>query len=431
MAKDEGARLQVKVGHSSARSTEDAVREALGGLDGIDGKLDLVFIYGSIKHRQQPIVDAVRRKLGDVPTIGCTTTGELSSTGFMSDGLVIAGLASDLLEVGVGHGSNVFGRPAAAAAEAVKKARAQLDAAGGPDRRNHVCIMHTAGFTLENAGVEEEVLASIQESLGDDWLIMGGSASDGARFLGSKELCGNRVLEGSVVVALLATDLDVGNAMGHGYLPTKRTFPVTEAKGNVVKRIDGKLALDFYAKLLGVKPKKITKGLNLIRMTDKVPKFLTAMSQKMGLTPKTITEKIPFFKYATENPFAVRSESGSFVVKVPKVITPEGWIEFQTRMDKASELTLMKLDTDATVTASSRAVAAASEGLENPARLILVYECLGRFMYLLDDLDLLYKKVRGATDAEIVGFFSAAEQGTMEGMGCQSHNYSTSILAIG
>ena len=32
---------------------------------------------------------------------------------------------------------------------------------------------------------------------------------------------------------------------------------------------------------------------------------------------------------------------------------------------------------------------------------------------------------------EIVGFFSAAEQGTMEGMSCQTHNYSTSVLAIG
>ncbi len=431
MGSDEGSRLSVKVGCSSARNSDDAVREALAGLGEIDGGFDLVFVYSSIKHDVQKILDAVRRKVGDVPTIGCTTTGELSSEGFLSDGLVISGIASELLDVGVGFGTGVFGNPKAAAVAAVKMARAKLDASDGPKRRNHVCIMHAAGFTMENAGVEEEVLEAIQESLGDDWMVMGGSASDGARFLGSKELVGNSVREGSVVVALLATDLDVGNAMAHGYVPTDRTFEITEARENIIKRIDGKLALDFWAKILRTKPKKITKGLNLIRMTDKVPKFLMGMSQKMGLTPKAITEKIPFFKYATENPFAIRSESGEFVVKVPKVITPEGWIEFQTRMDKASELTLMKLDTQATVTASSRAVTAASKSLENPARLVLVYECLGRFMYLLDDLDLLYRNVRNATDGEIVGFFSAAEQGTMEGMGCQSHNYSVSVLAIG
>ena len=78
--------------------------------------------------------------------------------------------------------------------------------------------------------------------------------------------------------------------------------------------------LTLYADLLGVKPKKLTKGLGLIRMTDKVPKFLTAMTQKVGLTPQVITDKIPFFAYSNQSPFGVKSDSGAFVVKVPKVV---------------------------------------------------------------------------------------------------------------
>ena len=39
--------------------------------------------------------------------------------------------------------------------------------------------------------------------------------------------------------------------------------------------------------------------------------------------------------------------------------------------------------------------------------------------------------MRAATDAEIVGFFTAAQQGSMEGMACQTHNYSTSVLGLG
>lgn len=426
-----GERMTVKVGQSGAKNSTAAAREALGPVAENKDDLRLVFVYGSIKHKQAAILAEVRQQLGDVPVIGCTTTGELGSAGYHKDGLVIAGVASPLLEVGLGAGLNVFDRPADAAREAVAQAREQLAAAGGPDRKNHLCLVHTAGFTLDKAGVEEFVLAALKEELGAGWDIVGGSASDGARFLGSKELLNDRVLEQSVVVALLATDLDLHHRMAHGYLPANRSFPITEADGYLVKKIDGKLALDFYADLIGVKPKKLTKGLGLIRMTDKVPKFLTAMSQKMGLTPQVITEKIPFFNYATENPFAVRTEAGRYVVKVPKVITPEGWIEFQTRMEKESELHLMKLDPQATLDAPAAAIQGASQDAAHPPKLFLVFECLGRYMYLLDQVDRLFETLRGATDAEIVGFFSAAEQGTMEGMACQTHNYSTSVIGLG
>jgi hypothetical protein len=429
MGNDNGSRLTVKVGQSAARNSGDAAREALANLG---GEFKLIFVYASIKHKHHKILDEVRRQHGDTPVIGCTTTGEIGSGGVLRDGLVIAGLASDLLEVGVGHGSSVFQRPADATRAAVQMARESLAAAGGGSRQSHVCLVHTAGFTLSQPGVEEDVLLALRGSLGEDWLIVGGSASDGARFLGSRELIRGEVLEQSVVVALLATDLDLHHTMAHGYVPTERSFPVTEAAGNLVKRIDGKLAQDFYAELLGVTPQQLTKGLGLIRMTKKVPKFLSAVSQKVGLTPQVITEKIAFFGHATENPFGVQSDSsGAFVVKVPKLITTEGWLEFQTRMDDVDRLTLMKLDPEATVTASARAVAAASENAAHPPKLILIFECLGRYMYLLDQVEQLFQSVRQATDAEIAGFFSAAEQGTMQGMSCQSHNYSTAVLGLG
>ncbi len=426
-----GERMTVRVGESDAKNSAAAAVEALGPLAEIKDELRLVFVYHSIKHKPAPILAEVKKQLGDVPVIGCTTTGELGSRGYHKDGLVIGGLASDRLEVGLGTGANVFERPADAAREAVAQARRELEAAGGPERASHLCLVHTSGFTLAKAGVEEDVLAALKAELGDGWDIVGGSASDGARFLGSKELLNDRVQEQSVVLALIATDLDLHHGMGHGYLPADRSFPITEVDGNLVKAIDGRKALDFYADLLGIKPKQLTKGLGLVRMTDKVPKFLTAVSQKMGLTPQVITEKIPFFNYATENPFAVRTEAGRYVVKVPKVITPEGWIEFQTRMEGEKELHLMKLDPQATLGASGAAIRGAAQDAPYPPRFFLVFECLGRYMYLLDQVDGLYRSMREATDAEIVGFFCAAEQGTMEGMACQTHNYSTSVLGIG
>lgn len=432
MADKNNSRITAKVGRSSHKKSHEAVREALVPLKGAADPYRLVFVYSSIKHKHSDILAEVRRQLGDVPVLGCTTTGELSSDGLLTDGLVIAGLASDCTEAAVGHAGRVFDRPDAAAREAVDQAQRALEKLGGPARKHYVCILHTAGFTLDNAGVEEDVLAAVRDELGDDWIVLGGSASDGARFLGSREFTGDRVHEQSVVLGLIATDLDVHHDMAHGFTPTKKSFAVTDATENLVKRIDGRLAVDFYADLIGVKPKQLTKGLGLLRMSDKVPKFLTAMTQKVGLTPQVITDRIPFYAYAVDYPLGVRSESGSFVLKVPKTITSEGWLEFQTRMDEVSELQLMETNKEAMLSASADAVAAVGRAAgDHPPRLVLVYECLGRYMYLLKQIDRVFPKVRAATDAEIVGFFSAAEQGVMEGVECQSHNYTTSALGLG
>jgi hypothetical protein len=432
VANQDDSRITVKVGRSTHKKSREAAREALDPLTGTAGPYRLVFVYSSIKHKHGEVLAEVRQRLGDVPVLGCTTTGELSSDGFTSDGLVIAGLASGCTEAAVGHGDRVFERPEAAAREAVDRAQRAMETLGGPARQRYLCILHTAGFTLDHAGVEEDILAAVQDELGDDWIVLGGSASDGARFLGSKEFIGDRVLDGSVVLGLIATDLEVHHDMAHGFSPTDRSFPITEAQDYLVKRIDGRLAVDFYADLIGVKPKQLTKGLGLLRMTDKVPKFLTAMTQKVGLTPQVITDRIPFFAYAVDHPFGARSDSGAFVLKVPKTISPEGWLEFQTRMDDVEELQLMQTSSEAMLSASADAIASVSRAAaDHPPRLVLVYECLGRYMYLLKQIDRVFPKIRAATDAEIVGFFSAAEQGTMAGVECQSHNYTTSVLGLG
>ncbi len=426
------SRITVKVGRSTHRKSLKAAREALAPLSGQSEPYRLVFVYSSIKHKHADILSEVRRQVGEVPILGCTTTGELSSDGFLSDGLVIAGLASDCTEAAVGYGDQVFDRPDAAARQAVDQAQRDLEKLGGPARKHYICILHTAGFTLDHAGVEEDVLAAVRDELGDEWIVLGGSASDGARFLGSREFTGGTVHEQTVSLGLIATDLEVHHDMAHGFSPAERSFPITEAQDNLIKRIDGRLAVDFYADLIGVKTKQLTKGLSLLRMSDKVPKFLTAMTQKVGLTPQVITDRIPFYAYAVDNPLGVRSDNGAFVLKVPKTITSEGWLEFHTRMDEVAELQLMKTDSEAMLGASADAISAVGKAAgDHPPRLVLVYECLGRYMYLLKQIDRVFPKIRASTDADIVGFFSAAEQGVMEGVQCQSHNYTTSVLGLG
>lgn len=425
------AGLEVKMGWSAHKNTQKALDQALAPLAAGKDSMDLVLLYCSIKHDSQKVVAEVNRRLGSVPIMGCTTTGEMCPGGLLQGGMVLAGLSSDALTAAVGHGQGVYTDPAGAAQRALSMAQRELEPRSPVTARNRICLVHTAGFTLDKPGVEEDVLEALKAQLGEDWLIMGGSAGDDIRFIGNHQFAGRQVFDDAVVLSLITTDLEVAHAMEHGYVPTEQHFVATETAGNLVKSIDGRRALDFYADLLRVPPSRLTTGLNLLRMTDKVPKFLMSFSQKVGLTPQKITDNIPFFTYSVENPFGVKTDSGAYAVKVPKVITPEGFIEFQVRIPQGTPLQLMKLDRERTLDASARAIARVTESLGADPQLTLVYECGGRYMYLYREIDALMSRISASTSSPLVGFFTSAEQGVMEGMACQTHNYSTSILALG
>jgi hypothetical protein len=292
-------RLMVSLGASGRRKTAEAIAEAVAPLREPGAPISLVLVYAAQKHDHRRLLAEVARAAPGASVLGCTTTGEMWSGGVLDEGLVVAGLRTAQLRVGVGHGGRVFERPAEAATEAVAAAREQLGRAPGRGGGNRVCLVHTAGFTLSQRGVEEPVLAALRAALGEGWMIVG--------------------------------DLRVSHGMAHGFVPGGRTFRITEAEGAVVERIEGQLALDFYAGILGLKPDQLTKGLSVVRLTDKLPRFLSSFGQGVGITPQLIMEKIPFFRYSIEHPFGIRTASGVCVPRVPKVITPQGYLEFYTR----------------------------------------------------------------------------------------------------
>jgi len=430
MEKEKDSKLTVKTGWSGEKNTRKAVRRALEDLKDHGDRLGLVFAYASVRHDPAALVSEIRETLGPVPLIGCTTTGEICRGGLLSGGVAVAGILSDRLTAAVGYGRNVYRDPTRAGQEAAAMARQKLGARFEAGARNKICLIHTAGFTMDKRGMEEDVLPGIRQVLPADWRIVGGSSGDDCKFLRNWQFAGDQVFDDAVVLTLISTDHRIAHRMEHGFVPTDRTFKVTDAADNVVRKIDGKLALDFYADLIELPPSKLTKGLNLVRMTDKLPKSLVSFSQKFGLTPQRIMDNIPFYTYVVEHPFGIRTGTGAFVAKVPKIISSEGYIEFHTRIAPGEELTLMKVDRERTLTASARAMAGAGKELGTEPSLILVYECVGRYLYMLRDIDTLYGKIKASAEAEILGFFSSAEQGVMEGLECQTHNYSTSVLAF-
>jgi hypothetical protein len=430
MNKEKDSKLTVKTGWSGEKNTRKAVRAALEDLKEYRDRFSLVFAYASMRHDLGAVVSDIRETLGQVPLIGCSTTGEICRGGLLSGGMAVAGILSDRLTAAVGYGRSVYRDPVRAGREAASMARQKLGERFETGARNKICLIHAAGFTMDKRGMEEDVLPGIREVLPDDWQIVGGSSGDDCKFLRNWQFADDQVFDDAVALALISTDHRAAHRMEHGFVPTDRTCKVTDVQDNVVRKIDGKLALDFYADLLDLPPSKLTKGLNLVRMTDKLPRSLVSFSQKFGLTPQRIMDNIPFYTLVVDHPFGMRTESGAFVAKVPKIISSEGYLEFHTRIAPGQELTLMKVDRERTLTASARAMAETAQELGTEPSLILVYECVGRYLYMIRDIDALYGKIKTSTGAQILGFFSSAEQGVMQGLACQTHNYSTSVLAF-
>lgn len=432
MQNNQKAPFVAQVGWSAEKNTDRAAGQALSPLSRHRGELGLVLAYASPRHDLGRVHREVRKALGEVPILGCTTSGEMNPEGLTQGGLVLIGLDRSQMRVGVGHGEEVFRDPARAGREAVQRAREALERAGGSARSQRLCLFHTAGFTLDQPGVEEDMAAAITEALGSGWLVAGASAADDNQFLGSSQLCGDRVLSRAVVLALVETDLRLSHGMAHGFAATDRRVLVTAASGSIVRELDGIRPLDRYAELIGVTPGKLTAGLSMVRTGNRLPKGLLSFSQKLGLTPQKITDNFAFFKYSIENPFGLPSADGSSTIaKVPRMITPEGYLEFHTRIPEGTALMLMRLDPRATLDASSRAIGQVEAELGGHAQVLLVFECLGRAMYLHRELDGLARAVREKTRTPMAGFFSAAEQGSLDRGPCLAHNYTASVIGLG
>ena len=132
MTSDTPSGLDVTLGWSSQKNSKQAVAQALEPLNAAAGAgpFGLVLVYASVKQDLNTVVAQVHAAVGDVPLMGCTTTGEICNGGLLSGGIALAGIRGEGFRAAVGYGRNVFGAPEQAGRAAVEMATKAL---GGAD----------------------------------------------------------------------------------------------------------------------------------------------------------------------------------------------------------------------------------------------------------------------------------------------------------
>ena len=226
------------VGVADQSEPDAGTRAAGGALAGADAKLLIVFASPSQDLRE--LLRQIRARSGDVPLIGCSTAGEIATSGGGDASVVVAALGGD-----------GFAIQTAVAGEAWRDARG----AGAAVARRVPCAEarpHRALLLLTDglAGRQQEILTGAYGVLGAGVPLVGGCAGDDGRMKRTFQFYGDRVLANSVVAAGIASDAPLGVGVRHGWRSLGETLVVTRSSGNRVYTLDDRPALDVYLEQL-------------------------------------------------------------------------------------------------------------------------------------------------------------------------------------
>ena len=95
-------------------------------------------------------------------------------------------------------------------------------------------------------GAEELILAGVEDVVGQNVPILGGSAADDTVSGDWRVFDRNTVVSNGVMVSVLFPSAPISFAYHNGYAPTGHTGVVTAASGRLLKEIDGRPAAEVY-----------------------------------------------------------------------------------------------------------------------------------------------------------------------------------------
>jgi hypothetical protein len=243
----------IRIAQSCAKDPREAVREFHAGV--ASQQPALVTFFCSSEYDLDTIAEEMRRLFAGIPVIGCTTAGEIGPAGYRDHSL-----AGASFQAGSFHAvaAILTGLQRFDAARAYALAQALLQrlevSASGARPENSFAFLMIDGLSVR----EEEVAHVLQDALGKLPLI-GGSAGDGMKFAKTQVYFDGRFHTDAAVLTLFSTPLPFKAFMTEHFTVTDERVVVTEADAahRVVREINGRPAIQEYARLIGVDPARV------------------------------------------------------------------------------------------------------------------------------------------------------------------------------
>jgi len=391
--------IKAGVGISKSPDTVTAGQEAAKqALDEAGGEANLIIVFSSVKHKQQDVIKGVRAVSKDIPLVGCSDAGEITTQGPTTGQIAVMALNTDKIQysLGVGAGADkdsfASGKMAGEAVKSAAKVPLSL-------------------FMMLGEGLAENGAAAvrgIQSVMGKNFPIMGGSAGDDFKFEKTYQYINDKVLNNSVIGIGFSGDFSFGVGVRHGWEPVGLPMKVTKSEGAKLIEIDGRPALSIYEDYFGKQAEELIKE--------------------------------PIAKMAYTYPLGISVEGSPEFLLVDVVIANEkGEITCAAEIPEGAEIRLMIGDADKAIVAAKKAAAGAKEQLKGAKpKAVLVFNCIARWKLLGDRKSeeiVAIQEVLGK-DVPLIGFYTYGEQAPLGGVlgdKCHSrfHNETMTMMVIG
>jgi hypothetical protein len=379
------------VGHSNAQDSSTAGAEAAKqALQGDDPKLLVVFCSDS--YDLEALLDAVNRESGHVPLIGCSTAGEIATTGPAQTSVVVTALGGPGFSVSTRAAMDVSSRLREAGAEVA----ASLEDVG--DLPHRVLMLLTDGL----AGDQQEIVRGAYGVVGAEVPLVGGCAGDDLKMKATMQLWGNRVIGDAIVAAAIGSDAPIGIGVRHGWKKVGEPMLVTKSGNNRVYALDDKPALDVYLDRLGA-PDDVR--------TDPAAFTQFALTHPLGLSGRSGE---PHVRFIGEANFEDRSLG--CIAEVPQ----------------SALVWFMEGDEDSVLHATDSACAEALNSLDGRRPLgMIAFDCIAR-RGVLGDPGIVREIERVSSHADgapVAGFYTYGEIARTHGIS-GFHNQTLVVLAV-
>lgn len=395
--------MKLATSFSVKSDTAEAVQEAFSQLSGqLPAQPNVIIAWCTADYDFDTLVGELNRLAPYTPCYGASSCQSvMTQQGYHNESghsLALLGLYDPDGAYGVGA-CEMGGQPVQAAQQAVNAAIDQADRPG----ELPAMILVTAA-----PGSEERLIEGIQEIVGPQVPIIGGTSADNEIAGAWHQFTHQGHYQDAVVVAVMYPTTEVYFAFHSGYEPSTLKGKVTAAEGRQLQAIDGRPAAEVYNEWTeGVLGDSLTEGGDVLGKTTLHP--LGRIAGKIG--------EIPFFKLSH-----------------PESVLPEGALSLFTEIAPGEEIFLMRGTQQSLISRAGRVAHSAlqdSDTHDGELAGALVFYCAGCMLTVGNDMPQVVESLNEALDEKpFLGTFTFGEQGCFPGGDNHHGNLMISVLAF-
>jgi len=367
---------------------EAGIEAASRALQREDGKLLVVF--GSYTYGSGELLDGIRACATGIPVIGCSTRGEIATSGPGDDGVVVLALGGEGFFVATAAATTAGGLREAGAAVAAC-------ATGLTGQRYRVLLMLSDG----SAGDQQEIVRGAYGTVGAEVPLVGGCAGADPQMGSTVQFHDGKVLSSAVVAAAIGSDAPLGVGVHHGWRHMGEPMLVSASDANRVLTLDDEPALDVYLR-------------------------------KLAAPSSATSDQTAFSRFALTHPLGLQRRSGHEVRAVAGADFVDRTLVCAARVPQGGLAWFMEGDKDSVLAATDVACAKAVQQLEGADPLgLLAFDCIARRDVLGggDAKEEVARIAGHAKGAPLAGFYTYGEIARIHGTG-GFHNQTLVVLAF-